>query len=104
MKDLVARRFRALSDPTRLRLLQLLLGGEQCVCDLMGVLRIPQAKTSRHLAYLKSAGLVVSRKDGLWSYYSLARPRDPVHRKLLDCLRSVPMPAVIRKVAQCCPQ
>ena len=104
MVDLVARRFRALSDPTRLRLLQLLAGGELCVCDLMRVLQIPQAKTSRHLGYLKKAGLVTSRKDGLWSYYALARPRDAVHRRLLDCVRALPVPATLKGLARCCPQ
>ena len=104
MADLVARRFRALSDPTRLRLLQLLRGGELCVCDLMSALRAPQAKTSRHLAYLKNAGLVVSRKDGLWSYYSLARPRDAVHRKLLECVRILPLPSKLKALARCCPR
>ena len=104
MADLVALRFRALSDPTRLRLLQLLTGGELCVCDLMGVLRIPQAKTSRHLGYLKRAGLVVSRKDGLWSYYSLARPRDAVHRKILECVRTLPVPTRLKGLTRCCPK
>ena len=53
--------FRALSDPTRIRILHLLKGGELCVCDLMEILRVPQAKTSRHLAYLRKAGLVTAR-------------------------------------------
>lgn len=78
--------FRALSDRTRIRILHLLQGGELCVCDLMQVLRIPQAKTSRHLGYLKRAGLVLAREEGLWSYYSLAPAGEPLHRKLLDCL------------------
>ena len=78
--------FRALSDPTRLRILHLLRGGELCVCDLMEVLRVPQAKTSRHLGYLRKAGLVTVREEGLWCYYSLAPARGPFHRKLLECL------------------
>jgi len=110
MKDSALRRFRALADPTRLRILHLLHAGELCVCDLMGTLRVPQAKTSRHLAYLRSAGLVTCRKDGLWSYYSLARAVDPPHRKLLECLRSLPgNPAdarrarTLEKRGGCCP-
>ena len=103
MSDRTALLFRALSDPTRLRLLQLLRGGELCVCDLMAALRIPQAKTSRHLAYLRKAGLVASRKEGLWSYYRLTRPRDAVHRKALECLRAVPIPARLGRMARCCP-
>ena len=80
--------FRAFSDPTRLRILHLLLGGELCVCDLVAVLGVPQPKASRHLAYLRKAGLVLARKQGLWSYYSLAPARDTLHERLLDCLAS----------------
>ena len=78
--------FRAFSDRTRLRILHLLRGGELCVCDLVEVLGVPQPKTSRHLAYLRKAGLVVARKEGLWNYYRLARARNAFHAKLLDCL------------------
>lgn len=78
--------FRAFSDRTRLRILHLLRGGERCVCDLVDVLGVPQPKTSRHLAYLRRVGLVTARKEGLWSYYSLAPASNPFHTKLLDCL------------------
>jgi ArsR family transcriptional regulator len=78
--------FRAFSDRTRLRILHLLRTGEQCVCDLVRVLAVPQPKVSRHLAYLKRAGLVTSRKDGLWMYYKLAPAKNEFHRKLMDCL------------------
>ena len=78
--------FRAFSDRTRLRILHLLLSGERCVCDLVEVLGVPQPKASRHLAYLRRAGLVVARKEGLWNYYSLAPARSPFHDKLLECL------------------
>jgi ArsR family transcriptional regulator len=78
--------FRAFSDRTRLRILNLLGGGELCVCDLVDVLGVPQPKASRHLAYLRKAGLVTSRKDGYWSYYELAPAKDGFHAKLLDCL------------------
>src|SRR5947209_20071502 len=82
----VDRMFRAFSDRTRLRVLHLLNAGETCVCDLQAVLRVPQPKVSRHLAYLRKAGLVTVRKEGLWCYYSLAPARDAFHQKLLDCL------------------
>ncbi len=82
----VDRVFRAFADPTRLRILHLLRGGEVCVCDLTAVLRVPQPKVSRHLAYLRKAGLVRVRKDGLWSYYKLAAARGGLHGKLLECL------------------
>ncbi|MGB7157433.1 MAG: metalloregulator ArsR/SmtB family transcription factor [Tepidisphaeraceae bacterium] len=79
--------FRAFADRTRLRILHLLRsGGEVCVCDLQSVLGVPQPKVSRHLAYLRRAGLVAARKQGLWSYYTLAAPRDALHRNLLKCL------------------
>lgn len=78
--------FKAFSDPTRLRLLNLLRGGEVCVCDLTEVLHSPQPKISRHLAYLKKAGLVVSRKDGLWMYYRLGDALSNFQKSLLKCL------------------
>ena len=80
--------FRAFSDRTRLRILHLLGGGELCVCHLVDVLGVPQPKASRHLAYLRKAGLVLVRKEGLWSYYRLAPARNAFHQKLLDCLAS----------------
>jgi ArsR family transcriptional regulator len=78
--------FAALSDTTRLRLLNLLRAGEVCVCDLVDGLQIPQPTASRHLAALRKAGLVTVRKDGLWCHYSLARPQNALHAKLLECL------------------
>jgi ArsR family transcriptional regulator, arsenate/arsenite/antimonite-responsive transcriptional repressor len=79
--------FRAFSDRTRLRILNLLRGGELCVCDLIEVIAAPQAKISRHLAYLRNAGLVRARKEGLWQHYSLIEPRGPFHAKLMECLQ-----------------
>ena len=78
--------FRAFSDRTRLRILNLLRAGELCVCDLVRVIGAPQPTVSRHLAYLRKAGLVTSRKDGLWMYYELAPANNDFHRKLLECL------------------
>ena len=78
--------FRAFSDRTRLRILNLLRSGELCVCDLVRVIDVPQPKISRHLAYLRRAGLVTARKDGLWMYYELAASKNPFHQKLLECL------------------
>ena len=79
--------FRAFSDRTRLRILHLLLKGEMCVCDIVGITRVPQPKASRHLAYLLRAGLIVKRKQGLWAYYRLASPASPFHRSLIRCLK-----------------
>ena len=78
--------FRAFSDRTRLRILNLLRGGETCVCDLVDVLGLPQPKVSRHLAYLRKAGLVVGRKDGLWMHYGLTPAKTKFHKSLLTCL------------------
>ena len=78
--------FRAFSDPTRLRVLNLLGAGELCVCDLVRVIDVPQPKVSRHLAYLRKAGLVTSRRDGPWMHYALSPTKSEFHRKLLECL------------------
>lgn len=110
----VDRIFRAFSDATRLRILSLLKLGEHCVGDLVAVLVVPQPKVSRHLAYLRKAGLVEVREQGLWSFYRLAPPTSPFHRKLLDCLSAcfgdVPKVArdaekarALRKSGGCCP-
>ncbi len=63
---------KALSDETRLRIINLLYWGELCVCDIMEVLDITQAKASRHLGVLRRAGLVTDRKSAQWVYYTLA--------------------------------
>ena len=78
--------FRAFSDRTRLRILNLLKPGELCVCDLVRALDLPQPKVSRHLAYLRKAGLVKDRKDGLWMYYTLVPAKNAFHQKLMECL------------------
>src|SRR5258708_9610429 len=78
--------FRAFSDRNRLRILHVLRYGETCVGDLVTVLRIPQARVSPHLAYLRRYGLVGVRRHGLWLYYSLSPARSDVHRALLRCL------------------
>ena len=72
------RLFQALGDATRLRILGLLLAGEVCVCDIHESLKISQPKASRHLAYLRRAGLVTARREGLWMHYRLADTRDPL--------------------------
>jgi ArsR family transcriptional regulator, arsenate/arsenite/antimonite-responsive transcriptional repressor len=78
--------FRGFSDRTRLRILNMLRGGELCVCNIVEVLGVPQPKVSRHLAYLRKAGLVTVRKEGQWCYYTLAPTRNKFHEKILDCL------------------
>ena len=78
--------FRAFSDPIRLRILTLVQPGELCVCDLVEILRIPQPTISRHLSYLRRAGLVTVRQERSWNYYALTPARSAFHTKLLECL------------------
>jgi ArsR family transcriptional regulator len=68
--------FRALADRTRLRLLNLMSEGEVCVCYFVQVLDAPQPKISRHLAYLRKAGVVAARREGKWMHYRLTWPAD----------------------------
>lgn len=79
--------FQALADPTRLRILNLLAQGEICVCYFVSILEQPQPKISRHLAYLRRAGVVRARRDKKWMHYSLATPISPVLRATLDAMR-----------------
>ena len=71
--DLVraAELFHALSDATRLAILEMLRDGERCVCELQADLEAAQSRLSFHLKVLKDAGLVADRRDGRWSYYSI---------------------------------
>jgi len=69
--------FRALGDRTRLRLLNLMAAGEVCVCFFVEVLGTSQPKVSRHLAYLRRAGVVAARREGKWMHYRISTPADP---------------------------
>jgi ArsR family transcriptional regulator len=70
----LAELFAALADTTRLRLLNLMAGREICVCHLVEILGQSQPKISRHLAYLRRAGLVAARREGKWMHYSICMP------------------------------
>ena len=83
--------FQALSDTTRLRMLAILAqhpasgaGGELCVCHIHDSLGVSQPTASRHLAYLRRAGLVAARRDGVWMHYRIVRPADPVLAAVFD--------------------
>lgn len=80
--------YQALSDPTRLRMLAILADapddGELCVCHIHAGLSLSQPTASRHLAYLRRAGLVTARRHGVWMHYRLVRPADPVLRAVVD--------------------
>ncbi len=78
--------FKALSDETRLRLVVLLYKREFCVCQIEAALGISQTKASRHLAILRRLGLLRSRRDGLWVFYSLDVPEDKVEADLFEDL------------------
>jgi ArsR family transcriptional regulator, arsenate/arsenite/antimonite-responsive transcriptional repressor len=79
-----SRVFRALSDETRIRIVALLGHGELCVCHLENALELGQSNVSRHLAVLKAAGVVDSRRDGTWVYYRLVTQDVPELQSILD--------------------
>lgn len=80
--------FKALSDPTRLRLVVLLaLHGDVCVCVMAEALDEPDFKISRHLRILRSSGIVAARRDGTWMHYRLAEPRTRLEKCLQGCFR-----------------
>lgn len=113
--------FAALADETRRRILGLLASGEICVCHIHEALDVPQPTASRHLAHLRKAGLVASRRAGLWVHYRLADLENPAvagvlrstlsalhesettgsDRKKLSRLIQVPVKA-LEKAAKCC--
>jgi ArsR family transcriptional regulator len=78
--------FQALGDRTRLRLLNLMAEGEVCVCFFIEVLGEPQPKISRHLAYLRRAGVVAARREAKWAHYAITPPRDPTSRAVFDAV------------------
>jgi ArsR family transcriptional regulator, arsenate/arsenite/antimonite-responsive transcriptional repressor len=103
--------FRALADTTRLRLLNLIADREICVCYFVEILRTSQPKISRHLAYLRKAGIVASRREGKWMHYRLTIPKDEVASRILrETLRHLQeRPEMKRDVARlssacCAPQ
>lgn len=100
--------FKALADRTRLRLLNLMATGEVCVCFFVEVLGTNQPKISRHLAYLRRAGVVSARRDGKWMHYRIATPEDEraarVFAEVLAWLREEPemRQDLARLVNVCC--
>ena len=84
MKSDLVTLFQALADRTRLRLLNLMSGGEVCVCYFVELLDEPQPKISRHLAYLRRSGLVAARRDGKWMHYRLIKPADAQQARVLE--------------------
>ena len=99
--------FAALGDGTRLRLLNLLGEGDVCVCFFIEVLDQPQPTISRHLAYLRKAGLVSDRRDGKWIHYMLTPPTNPIaaeiFSRVLESIRHDPaMQRDVRALQSAC--
>lgn len=80
----IERFFQALGDNTRLRLLNLMGDQEICVCYFVEILNQPQPKISRHLAYLRNAGIVTTRRDGKWMHYRIVMPSNEGAAKVLQ--------------------
>jgi ArsR family transcriptional regulator, arsenate/arsenite/antimonite-responsive transcriptional repressor len=79
--------FRALADRTRLRIVNLIGDQEVCVCFFVEILKTNQPKISRHLAYLRRAGIVSARREGLWMHYRLSTPKDENAARVLQEVR-----------------
>jgi ArsR family transcriptional regulator, arsenate/arsenite/antimonite-responsive transcriptional repressor len=90
--------FHALSDETRLEIIELLRKGERCVCELTDTLDAAQSRLSFHLRVLKDAGIVRDRKDGRWVHYEL----DPASFEDMEVLVSGMKPRAVRRADQCC--
>ena len=95
--------FRALADRTRLRLLNLMRADEVCVCFFVEILKTNQPKISRHLAYMRRAGIVGARREGAWMHYRIVEPSDTdaaqVLKDVLTWLAS-DRPGSVRKTAE----
>jgi ArsR family transcriptional regulator len=96
-----ARLFHALADATRLRILEQLADGEQCVCDLTGALETGQSRLSFHLKTLKDAGLVTDRRQGRWIYYALKPEAVGELREVVAAI-GAPRGRGLRIVPGCC--
>jgi ArsR family transcriptional regulator, arsenate/arsenite/antimonite-responsive transcriptional repressor len=93
--------FGTLADATRLRMLGLLAGGEVCVCDIQASLGISQPKASRHLGHLRRAGLVETRREGLWVHYRLLSSPDPMATAVVQAvIGTLPSIDTIRRDAR----
>ena len=80
--------FRALADRTRLRIINLMGNQEVCVCFFVEILKTNQPKISRHLAYLRRAGIAAARRDGIWMHYRLSTPKDENAARVLEEVRA----------------
>jgi ArsR family transcriptional regulator len=92
--------FHALSDPTRLAIVERLRGGERCVCDLTDLLEAAQSRLSFHLKVLRESGLVDCRREGRWAYYWLRPEAFDQLEEAAEALR--PTRAAIASQKACC--
>ena len=101
--EILLERFQAVAEETRFRLVQLLAGGERCVCELQDELGAAQSRLSFHLKKLKDAGVVSDRRDGRWVYYSLVPESLEEMRAFLGEVKPEPgwLP-VVRRSDACC--
>ncbi len=97
--SIIKGQFRALADENRLKILDLLRGGERCVCELTDALDVGQSLLSHHLRVLKDAGLVTDRRDGRWAYYALD---GAAFEQLQSFVGAVPTTRLSLNVAKCC--
>ena len=79
--------FKGFADPTRIRIVNVLAAGELCVCDVVEILDLPQPAVSRHLAYLRRAGLVTTTRAGKFAHYRLAESTNVVHEAVVASAR-----------------
>src|SRR5215510_9033504 len=96
-----ARLFHALADETRLRIIEQLADGEQCVCNLTDALEAGQSRLSFHLKTLKDAGLVSDRRQGRWIYYTLRPDAVDELRAVADAI-GAPRSRGLRLASRCC--
>jgi ArsR family transcriptional regulator len=92
--------FHALSDDTRLALLDRLKGGERCVCELTDVMKVAQSRLSFHLKVLKEAGLIRDRREGRWMYYAINPEAIEELEEAVDTLKQAAKSAV--SANRCC--
>ncbi len=97
-----AQLFHALSDETRLGILEMLRGGEHCVCDLQQDLDAAQSRLSFHLRVLKEAGVVTDRKEGRWSYYSIVPEALKEVHDLAVAMQPSKLRVLARSNGRCC--
>jgi ArsR family transcriptional regulator, arsenate/arsenite/antimonite-responsive transcriptional repressor len=94
----IARLFHALADETRLRIIECLTAGEECVCNLTDTLRTGQSRLSFHLKILKEAGILTDRREGRWMYYAL---NPEVLNEIADVVKALQSPMRSNK-QRCC--